>query len=83
MVQHVIVDCGSLVALRNQMWDNLTDILGVHYAMTLFQKCDANVTDIFLGGQWELDIEPTMADSFRCCIANTFHQIYQILRDLY
>ena len=41
MVQHVIVYCGSLVALRNQMWDNLTDILGVHYAMTLFQKCDA------------------------------------------
>ncbi len=84
MVQHVLVYCEMLSGVRNQMWDELTDLLGVRYARILFKKTDAEVTVIFLGGLWELDGEPDLLatrDLFRCCVANTFHQIFQILKD--
>ena len=85
MVQHIFTYCQVLNELRNDLWDQITNLLGVELSVTLFQKTDSEIVDIFLGGLWEIDTDRTMVvlqDQFRCCVAKVFHRIYLLLKDI-
>ena len=70
-VEHVIMQCSRLNAERDKLWDQITEVAGVHAAVCLFQKSEPEVLDIFLGKRWELvDVDCHKAQAFLCAVAD-------------
>ena len=51
---HIVMDCPSMSEHRNQLWDNIIDILDVEASVDLFHLDDVAILAAMLVGTWNL-----------------------------
>ena len=52
ITEHVVMYCTGLTDIRNNMWDDMVNILEVEDFVELWNKPDEDILDILLGGYW-------------------------------
>jgi hypothetical protein len=52
VTEHIIMYCTSLNNVRNCMWDDMVNVLGVEDFVDLWSKPEEDILDIILGGRW-------------------------------
>jgi hypothetical protein len=52
VTEHIIMYCTSLNDVRNCMWDDMVNVLGVEDFVDLWSKPEEDILDIILGGRW-------------------------------
>ena len=50
----IATDCPSMSEHRNQLWDNIIDILDVEANIDLFHRDDVAILAAMLGGTWNM-----------------------------
>ena len=65
-----------------EMWDEITDIIGVELAANLFNKSDCDQVACLMGDSWELCSKKntSMHDDFIICVSSYYSQIYDLLQ---
>ncbi len=74
---HLFIYCVELNDVRNVMWDELIDILGVTLWVILGSKLDVDLVAIFLGANWELEDEGVF-DKVVSTVAKYYGHVYEL-----
>ena len=64
VTEHIIMFCTSLNEPRNNMWDELVNVLEVEQFVELWSKPEADILDIILGGRWPPFRDKSTRDGF-------------------
>jgi len=76
VVIHMFVYCTTLNVIRNAMWDDIIDVVGVELSVYLHNRPDRDQVAIFLGAPWQL--ERDIHDQFMCTIAKHCCNLYDM-----
>ena len=64
VTEHIIMFCTSLNEPRNNMWDELVNVLEVEQFVELWSKPESDILDIILGGRWPPFRDKSTRDGF-------------------
>jgi hypothetical protein len=73
-VEHILIRCEQLLEERNDLWENIVNVLGVKAEVELFCKEDEDIMRIMLGKEWQY-LNKDQYDQFTCIVARAVTQL--------
>jgi hypothetical protein len=73
-VEHILIRCEQLLEERNDLWENIVNVLGVKAEVELFCKEDEDIMRIMLGKEWQY-LNKDQYDQFICIVARAVTQL--------
>ena len=61
---HIIMYCTALNKCRDQLWDDIVNVLGVVPTVDLWSKCEEDILIIIMGGYWSPLRDPITRQEF-------------------